>query len=391
MSEPLRITREFDDPAALRAHLDAGGDLAYAVLQGLDLTPFGDDLARTSVHCAVVLGGRADPELLESMRQRGAVLFPTTVFADCVFDPYPSGLYTPERLILDEYVLGEPASARNTLDARIYRQYIDAGRERARDLLTALARRLHDHGMTDALGEFISEQNVVAIMGGHGLERTDEMYRGVALLAGDLTRRGYLLATGGGPGAMEAAHLGAWLADRGTEELDAALSLMAGAPTFEHPLWQDTAARAHARIRMDGAPLRDSLGIPTWHYGHEPPTVFASRIAKYFDNSVREDGLLRIAQAGVVFAPGSAGTVQEIFQDAAQNHYATGAPSPMVFLGRDYWTDAKPVYPLLRRLAHGRAYSEKLFIGDDIADVADWIDRWNPPTPPQFETDLETA
>ncbi len=52
-------------------------------------------------------------------------------------------------------------------------------------------------------------------------------------------------------------------------------------------------------------------------------------------------GLLAIATHGVVFAPGSAGTIQEIFQDAAQNHYASfGPPSPMMLLGVDYWTRA---------------------------------------------------
>ena len=30
---------------------------------------------------------------------------------------------------------------------------------------------------------------------------------------------------------------------------------------------------------------RESLGIPTWHYGHEPPNPFATSIAKYFRNA----------------------------------------------------------------------------------------------------------
>jgi two-component system alkaline phosphatase synthesis response regulator PhoP len=38
---------------------------------------------------------------------------------------------------------------------------------------------------------------------------------------------------------------------------------------------------------------------------------------------VREDGLLSLAKGGVVFAPGPAGTIQEIFQDLTQNHYGT--------------------------------------------------------------------
>ena len=35
-------------------------------------------------------------------------------------------------------------------------------------------------------------------------------------------------------------------------------------------------------------------------------------MAKYFSNSLREDGLLAIATHGVVYAPGSAGTTQDV-------------------------------------------------------------------------------
>ena len=50
---------------------------------------------------------------------------------------------------------------------------------------------------------------IVGIMGGHSLLRTDRAYIAVARLALTLTQRGFLVVTGGGPGAMEAAHLGA--------------------------------------------------------------------------------------------------------------------------------------------------------------------------------------
>jgi len=100
-----------------------------------------------------------------------------------------------------------------------------------------------------------------------------------------------------------------------------------------------------------------SLGIPTWLYGHEPPTPFASDIAKYFANSVREDGILTIAKGGVIFAPGSAGTIQEIFQEATQNHYLSfGYASPMVFLNSSYWSNEMPVYPLIKQMFDDRKY-----------------------------------
>ncbi|MFS8067594.1 MAG: hypothetical protein ACMG6S_14620, partial [Byssovorax sp.] len=80
---------------------------------------------------------------------------------------------------------------------------------------------------------------------------------------------------------------------------------------------------------------------------------------------MREEGVLAIGMYGIVFAPGSAGTIQEIFQDAAQNHYKTyDFVSPMVFLGKQYWTETKPVYPLLKQLASGQDYDRWLFISD---------------------------
>ena len=47
----------------------------------------------------------------------------------------------------------------------------------------------------------------------------------------------------------------------------------------------------------------ESLGVPTWVYVDEPTGGFATHIAKYFTNSIREDGLLAIARSGVVYAP----------------------------------------------------------------------------------------
>lgn len=123
----------------------------------------------------------------------------------------------------------------------------------------------------------------------------------------------------------------------------------------------------------------DSLGIPTWHYGHEPPAAFATLIAKYFANSVREEGLLAVANYGVVFSPGSAGTTQEIFQDAAQNHYRSyGPPAPMVFLGVEHWTKTRPVWPLLQHVAKGHDYGELLFLTDDEDAIVDRILAYAP-------------
>ncbi|MEL6349608.1 MAG: hypothetical protein AAFV53_41275 [Myxococcota bacterium] len=83
---------------------------------------------------------------------------------------------------------------------------------------------------------------------------------------------------------------------------------------------------------------------------------------------------MAIATRGVIYAPGSAGTIQEVFMDAAQNHYGTFQKvSPMVFLNTRYWTETKPVYPLLAQLATDRQYGDLLSIFDDVDEAVQFI------------------
>ncbi len=143
-------------------------------------------------------------------------------------------------------------------------------------------------------------------------------------------------------------------------------------PGYE-PSVGDWAARAiDVRSRWPGG--SDSLGVPTWFYGHEPPNAFADLVAKYFKNAIREDVLLHVCTAGIVFLPGRGGTVQEVFQDACENYYATGAVAPMVLVGKAYWTEELPVWPLLQRLAEGRDMADVLHLVDDLDEVAGLLD-----------------
>ena len=369
---------EFETSDELRQHLEDGKPFIDTVFQGLDLTPFANRLAETRLRGAVFLGCTMPDPLLRHALAEGALVFPR--IAGKPFEPYRPRLYTPHDL-LGDYEPGVPGSYEQTLDGRIYAHYVATGGPRPSRLLETLARRLHDHAITDALDEFIEGRRVVAIMGGHSMARGPGDYLAIARLSRLLTRQGYLMASGGGPGAMEATHVGAWFARRADDELTEAVQRLAHAPHYT-PIhdWLDAAfaVKAAYPLPTDDPPV--SLGIPTWHYGHEPPNAFATHIAKYFANSVREDGLLTIARYGVVYAPGSAGTIQEIFQDAAQNHYeTTGFASPMVLFGSDYWTRQKPVFPLLRTLAEGRPYSRWLKIMDRIDDVVAFLDKFTPP------------
>jgi predicted Rossmann-fold nucleotide-binding protein len=124
-------------------------------------------------------------------------------------------------------------------------------------------------------------------------------------------------------------------------------------------------------IRERFAPGGESLAIPTWVIAGEPISQFASHIAKYFSNSIREDGMLAVATTGIVFAPGGAGTMQEIFQDAAQNAYRTFGRSPMAFLDTRHYCVETGLYPVLERQAARLGFADLLSVGDEPEQILD--------------------
>ena len=278
-------------------------------------------------------------------------------------------LYSAAELY-EGFVHDNEDSYNNCFDGKVYQYYLFTGKQSV-SVYESLARYLHDHGIHAALTEFFEEHDplrCVGIMGGHALPRTDKMFRDIALLSKRLTEEGFIMLSGGGPGAMEATHLGAWMAGRTSQELDDAIQMLQCAPTFRDKGWLCSAFDV---IRKYPQEQYESLGIPTWLYGHEPSTPFATHIAKFFENSVREDNILTLAYGGLVYTPGSAGTVQEIFQEAVQNHYLSlGFASPMIFLGEQYWTNEMPVFPLLEQLmATGKYQNLHLALTDEIEDI----------------------
>ena len=317
-------------------------------LQDLDLRDRGSTLRRLDVTGALFLGCRLDPADEDSLRDRGALIFPEV--PDVPFDAYRTTLYRPEELYA-----GLDSGYPQTLDARIYAwsQATDAGRS---DVTAALARSLHDHAIDQALREYVDDRRLLGVMGGHAVRRDSVAYADAVRLTRAAARSGLVVATGGGPGAMEAANLGAAARDLDDRQLARALAELAEVPDFRPSVraWAETAFRVRERLTGDVP----TLGIPTWFYGHEPPNPFAADVAKYFRNALREDTLLHVCTGGIVFLPGAAGTVQELFQDACENYYsAADARAPMVLLGHEHWTRTYPAWPLLRSLADDAGFS----------------------------------
>ena len=368
---------EVHSHAELHQHLSTGS-LNHVVIQGLDLHEMHDALCAVSAAGAVFLGCLLDEQTTRHILNTGGLLFPS--LQGLPYQPFRPHLYTAAEL-MDGYRIGEHSSFQtDTLDSRIYTHFQSHRTAEGPDsIMETLAQRLHDHSIDDALNDLLHQgsREVVGVMGGHAMKRTDPEFRAVAHVAHALSKAGLFVATGGGPGAMEAANLGAWMGPYTGEQLDDVVNMLASAPKYTDEGWFDTAMAALKRY-PNGA---ESLAIPTWFYGHEPSNLFATHIAKYFANAIREDGLLAIATRGIIFAPGSAGTIQEIFMDAAQNHYGTfQVVSPMIFFGEQYWTEQRPIYPLLQQLAAGRQYAEMLSISDDPSTIAAFV-LANPPVP----------
>lgn len=371
--DPVEI-ETLTELAALLADTDRS--VAGATLQDLNLTDsmaLATRLADRDLTGLVVLGGHYPDRVLAAMVRRGATVLAAA--PGVPFNPYRAALYRATELYTD-LEKGYPA----TLDARCYRWnllHLDS-----RDIPGAVFAGIHDTSITDALNELLAAAGrpLVAVMGGHGTVRGSADYAVAADLGLRLSHTGAVVATGGGPGAMEAVNLGAAFGGRGRSDLDAALRQLGAVPSFvDITRWARSALEVAAALAGD---TLCSIGVPTWFYGHEPPNVFADQIAKYFSNALREDVLLARATGGVVVLPGAAGTVQEIFQAATRNYYAAGVlPPPLVLVGNDYWRTTLPAWPLLQRLAAGRPMADRIAVCDTTEDAVRQLADFGAPLP----------
>lgn len=347
---------DLDSLADFDARVSAEGSIAGCYLSSLDLRERSHELARIEVDRAVFLGCIFAPEVEAALERRGALIFPN--LPDLPFNPYRSGLYSAAELYS-----GLEQGYRYTLDARNYRWWRHVGQQRS--LTSELAMTLHDHAISEALGE-VDLTAAVGVMGGHRLQRGTSGYADAARLGRSLVQAGYPVITGGGPGAMEAANLGAGL-DGNQSDLEQALSFLGAHPGFSEDIasWAEAGLRVRERWDCSGA----SYAVPTWLYGHEPPNVFNSGIAKFFSNAIREDVLLRHSTGALVCLPGAAGTVQEIFQAVTPRFYADQPQAPLILVGVEYWTRTYPVWELLVQLAQGRPMATALHLVDSPAEV----------------------
>ncbi|MET0494470.1 MAG: hypothetical protein ABW000_15220 [Actinoplanes sp.] len=371
---------EVESRAELEVHL-AKRSLAGLIVLGLRLDLDPPDLSDVDVTGTLFVGCHLPTDGTEiDLIRRGAHLVPP--FDARPYPTHPAQLYTPEDLA---YGFGQDGFA-GMYDNLVYEHFLEHGGATP-DLREAIAQRLHDAGIDNALGKALTAwvaahgtRGAVGIMGGHAEGRGSDAYRMAATLAHRLAGAGRLIVTGGGPGVMEAANLGAYFATRTDADLSAAIDQLAPAPDFrDHDPYTAAALAVREAYPAPSAAVQDvvarlthgGLALPTWLYGHEPANLFAGQIGKYFSNAVREDTILRLSRGGIVFAPGWAGTVQEIFQAATKTFYRTDGPSgAFVFLGVEHWAKL-PVEALLRPLLAASPHGDQ----SDLIVVTDSVDE----------------
>jgi predicted Rossmann-fold nucleotide-binding protein len=369
---PSPRTLEVESLAGFDRLVDAGARSMHGWhVQSLDLRGRRARLEGLDAQGAIFLGCTFDDGVEDSLRSRGALIFPRLEAVP--FNPYRGQLYTPQEL----YAGIAASRYEDTLDARVYQWSIRLGQRHRLD--ATLAAALHDHSIGDALDELtradpFAGRAMVGVMGGHTAGRGTALFEEAALLGRLLARNNKVVATGGGPGVMEAANLGAFLSESPDRDFRRALADLAAVPSFRPSVsaWARVAAGVVER-HPEGTP---SLGVPTWFYGDEPPNFFATHVAKYFANAIREAILLELCNGGVIFLPGSGGTVQEIFQDACENYY--GAPetiTPMVLVGYEHWLRRFPAWPLLQSLASGRRMESRIFLVDTVEEALEALAR----------------
>lgn len=384
-----------------------GGFAAPATLVALDLRSLDHAFANATLAGSAFLGCRFGATLAVEVNRQQAGVIADLPGLPPQLPPFEQRPYTVAELYAGINADGTGWEQTPDYAGFTFFMNVDTKVPKPLSLVESIGARLHDTSQEQAAKVLLSGRDVVAIMGGHDVARNlteaevaagkPDVYWDCVTIAKELTEAGFLIMTGGGPGLMEAGNLGALLAGSSPETLTQVRALLGANPRFDSAEWRGSAIAARTAIlgswKAQPGSSQCSLGVPTWLYGHEPPNLFASHHSKMFFNSLREDGLVTLANKGIIFFEGNAGTVQEVFQDVTQNYYRHPRESatPMVFYNTGgYWdrpcdqlTSAtemsrdkrKPLLPLLKQLAAEKRFTDAILVTTSPQDTVTFLKR----------------
>ena len=205
----------------------------------------------------------------------------------------------------------------------------------------------------------------VAIMGGHDIERRDPRYATVARIARTLAREGFLMVSGGGPGAMEATHLGVWMAHFDDHQLDAAIDVSCrprpdGAPAgkeFADADWLHRAFAVRGRWPVvDCATSRSASPRGRTATSHRPRS--RRRSPSTSPTASARTACSRSPRTAWCSRPARRARSRRSSRTPRRTTTRCSAqPAPMVLFGVDYWTERYPVWSVLQALSADRPYS----------------------------------
>ena len=182
--------REIETIAEMEAFLATAEKFSCVAVQSVDLTGFTEEFMKRDVEESVFLGCTLDMNVVMKLIASGNCVFPA--IKGVPYQPYRGQLYSKES-IFDGFIADRPETYKQTTDYRVYRHWEATGKYHPESILETLARRLHDHAITNALNALIApwrdSSRIIAIMGGHSLYRSNADYRKVAQIAKRLSEK----------------------------------------------------------------------------------------------------------------------------------------------------------------------------------------------------------
>ena len=196
---------EIEELYALRQLLSHTETVRHCAFQAVNFERCGFPVENYKFEDCLFMGCHIPPRMYYAMDE-ACIVFPRVKMP---FKVFPNKLYDARSLYL-HYKPGCHDTWYTCYDTLCYERYMAMGRQTS-DIKETLCRTLHDHSIGNALEQFITdydEKDVVAVMGGHAVKRTDPNYRQIVEIGKRLTEIGKLMVSGGGAGDVPGPHDG---------------------------------------------------------------------------------------------------------------------------------------------------------------------------------------